>query len=78
MITEADLLRQAGRALYGPAWQSALAERLDVNLRTVQRWASGQNAVAPGIWAEVLALLEARADELDGVSRIIEQERGKQ
>lgn len=34
-----------GEALFGPQWQSPLARALGVNLRTVQRWASGQNNV---------------------------------
>jgi hypothetical protein len=52
------LLAEAGRALYGADWQSPLARRLGLNLRTVQRIsaaaASGEPyPIAPGVLSEV-------------------------
>lgn len=37
----AEEFRALGLALYGHGWQSALARALDVNIKTVQRWANG-------------------------------------
>lgn len=58
-----ELLREAGEALFGRQWQTALAEALGVADRTVRRWAAGQ-PVPPGAQAELLALMEARGATL--------------
>jgi transcriptional regulator with XRE-family HTH domain len=51
--------------VYGRVWQMPLAEDLGVNLRTVQRWASGKQAPPPGIYAKLAALARARVAELE-------------
>jgi transcriptional regulator with XRE-family HTH domain len=51
--------------IYGRVWQMPLAEDLGVNLRTVQRWASGKQAPPPGIYAKLAALARARVAELE-------------
>jgi transcriptional regulator with XRE-family HTH domain len=51
--------------VYGRVWQMPLAEDLGVNLRTVQRWASGKQAPPPGIYARLAALARARVAELE-------------
>lgn len=56
-------LEAAGEALYGPAWQSALARDLDVNLRTMQRWAAGE-AEPPDLRHELAALCRMRGNAL--------------
>ena len=38
-------LETAGRALFGSAWQVAMAKALDVNERTVRRWHAGDSNV---------------------------------
>lgn len=47
----------AGEYLFGDSWQSQLARLLDVNLRTVQRWAAGQNPVPDHAARDVAALV---------------------
>lgn len=49
--------RAFGLAAYGGAegWQTALAARLGVQVRTVRRWASGQSRIPPGVVAELTA-----------------------
>lgn len=42
MPDSADLIRRAGECLYGTRWESALAEALGVNRRTVRRWWQGE------------------------------------
>lgn len=59
-----DLLRDAGEALYGPRWQSALARDLGVTDRTVRRWAAGHYGLPKGLAGEIAAILKPRADEL--------------
>jgi hypothetical protein len=50
-------IRSAGEELLGERWQHPLAYMLGINLRTLQRWAAGQNAVPAGIAACIGVLL---------------------
>ena len=61
-----DLLIAAGEALYGPRWQSALADDLNVATRTVQRWVAGERAV-PDLCVDLRALLRERNIEITGL-----------
>ncbi len=54
------LLRDAGEALYGPLWQSALARDLGVTDRTVRRWAAADYPIPHGIWYELKQILKQR------------------
>ncbi len=38
-------LRKIAKLLYGKSWQTALAEDMNVNARTVRRWYSGDTAI---------------------------------
>jgi hypothetical protein len=58
-MTRADLAA-AGAALYGARWQTALADALGVNDRTVRRWAACDLAVPGPVEAALLGLLAAR------------------
>ena len=69
MTRDHETLRTAGEALYGSLWQSALASMLGVNLRTMQRWAAGANAINPNIWPEIAALCKARSDKLNKLAK---------
>lgn len=66
-MTDLDLFRAIGAALYGPEWQSELARRLDVNLTTLRRWATGKFAIPAGIWADLVPLIDAKQAELTGL-----------
>ena len=54
------LLREAGELLYGDRWQTALADALAVNPRTVRAWYSGRYPILDGVRRDVLGLLRAR------------------
>ena len=58
------LLGAVGRALYGAQYQSALARDLGVTDRTMRRWVAGQTCPAPGVWDDLLVLVEERAEGL--------------
>jgi hypothetical protein len=60
----ARLIRRAGRAVYGERWQSALAGALGVNIRTVRRWAAGQQEAPAAIIVRLRELVRARIEEL--------------
>ena len=59
LMTDQELLRDIGAALYGPHWHAALAHDLDVSWRTMRRWIAGE-AVPPRVWGELKELLSAR------------------
>ncbi len=59
-MTPAALLCEVGEALYGPharTWQREMADALDINLRTVQRWAIGDGEPVAGVWADIADLV---------------------
>lgn len=60
-----NTLREAGEALFGPLWQTALSTSLNVSDRTVRRWAAGEFAIPDGIWPELAKLCKARGKALD-------------
>lgn len=62
--TSAELLAAIGQALYGSDWISELADALQINRRTVQRWRSGAQPVPAGALDAAGDLALARAAEL--------------
>lgn len=53
-------LETRATALYGKRWQTALADRILVDARTVRRWKAGDREIPA--WLDVmLELLEAQA-----------------
>lgn len=70
-----DLLRQAGEALFGPHWQSALGRELGVADRTVRRWVAGDAAMPAGVRDDLIRLLQARGAELVDVTNRLSKTR---
>jgi hypothetical protein len=70
-----ETLRRCGEALYGERWQSPLARDLGVAIRTVQRWTAADCAVPPGVWPEIDALLEGRAQQIAELRQDLANER---
>ena len=63
MQKNAESFVAIGEKLYGPFWVGALADDLDVNERTIRRWAKGEYNIPDGIWGDLSALcLEASAE----------------
>jgi transposase-like protein len=61
------LLVEAGEALYGQQWQSALARDVGVADRTVRRWVAGTSEVPAGLYVDLLRLTQERAALLDSL-----------
>jgi DNA-binding transcriptional regulator YdaS (Cro superfamily) len=59
-----SLLEDAGQALYGPQWQSAMARDLGVSDRTVRRWAAGSSVAPASAYLELERIAQRRAGEL--------------
>lgn len=60
-----EQLEQAGQLLYGDLWQSALARALDVDNRTVRRWARGESAIKQSIADEIIELLKNNQSQIN-------------
>lgn len=61
------LLVEAGEALYGPQWQTAMARDVGVSDRTVRRWVAGTSEVPAGLYMDLLRLTQERAAVLDAL-----------
>lgn len=72
MAHDHETLRIAGVALYGPSWQTDLADALHVNLRTMQRWASGASPVRDSIWADIAGLCRQRGAKLTALAKTLQ------
>jgi len=69
-----DLIRQAGEALYGERWKTALAKDLGVSRDSVNDWSSDPPRMnpRPGVYDDLRALLEARRAEIAMVIEALE------
>lgn len=52
----ANDLHAIGQYLFGGGWQTALANALNINTRTVQRWAAGDIVPPAGAWQDIIEL----------------------
>jgi hypothetical protein len=59
-----DLLAQCGEALWGPRWQTDMAEALGVSDRTVRRWVAG-GRIPPGVFVDLIRIASERSAYLD-------------
>lgn len=66
------LLAKVGAALYGPLWQSELARSLEVNVRTVQRWAGGRVPIPYDVRSELRQLIHERREDLNDLLPLLE------
>lgn len=62
MTTRKDLrlFARIGEALYGPRWQTDLANDLDVADRTLRRWIANESAIPAGVWEQLFSKLQGR------------------
>ena len=66
-LTDIDILRECGTALYGERWRSSLAIDLSVSERTVRNWNDGDHPIPSDVLPRLLNLIEARRLTLDGI-----------
>ena len=60
-----NILERAGQASFGKQWQTAMSKVLNVNARTVRRWASGETPLPAPLKQKLLNHLEARKRDID-------------
>jgi hypothetical protein len=56
-----------GRALYGNAWKSSLADALNVDPRRITHWLDDTRPVPTGVWTDIKHLAEQRKQQIDGL-----------
>jgi len=73
-------LHEVGEALFGPSWQTPLADALvspdtgrSVVLRTVQRWAKGDSPIPEALWLTLAQLARKRGKALDRIATKLEK-----
>lgn len=74
----ADVLADAGRALYGESWRMSLSEATDIHADTIRKFMSGRMAVPAGVLDKVSELVWRRIRELSAVADKIAIERAKE
>jgi hypothetical protein len=68
-----DLVRLVGEALFGDRWQAPLGRLVDVNDRTVRRWAAGEDQPRPGVWESLLRAIKDREVKLREARQEVER-----
>lgn len=57
-------ITKAGEALHGDDWKTPLANSLNLNRKTMQRYAAGEMQVNPRLWAEIIDLINDKIEDL--------------
>ena len=68
---DADTLRTAGEALFGPHWIESMSESIDVAPRTIRRWLGGWEIPA-GIRSELIMLAHEKEIDLRDLLQALE------
>src|SRR5687768_6815768 len=80
MAFDRTTLHEVGEAIFGPSWQTPLADALvspatgkQVNLRTVQRWAKGDSEIPDSVWPTLAQLARKRGKALERIAAKLER-----
>ena len=68
------LLQDTGEALYGPHWQTDLANDLGVSYRTMRYWMTGAREPRAGVWIDLHRLVIERQSGLDQIAERLKRE----
>ena len=60
-----NILEKAGLASFGKQWQTAMSKVLNVNARTVRRWASGETPLPASLKQILITHLQVRKRGMD-------------
>lgn len=60
--------------LYGRAWQQSMSADLNINHRTVERWATGARDPGPNAWEAIGELIRQRQVDLAAMLKRVEAE----
>lgn len=68
-----EVLEKVGVACFGNTWQSDMACALNVNPRTVRRWASGESLVPQGLKNDLQLVIADRHSKLDEALNLLKE-----
>ena len=71
---DGDLIRRTGEALYGPHWQTDLANDLGVSYRTMRYWMTGAREPRAGVFVDLLRIVTERQSDLDQIAERLKRE----
>lgn len=77
MTNEFSPIELAGRALYGDRWQAPIARDLGVSTTAVQDWKNGKSTPRPGVFRDLLPLLQRRMDDVRAAIEAVQPEAEK-
>lgn len=72
-MTDSDLLRRIGEALYGSRWQSELARAIAVSDRELRRWLAGTVPMPGGVWTDLESLVGIRGRALGDAAEALDR-----
>jgi len=72
-MSAAELIAAAGIAMFGGQWKAGLARSLGVTDRSVNRWLGGTIEPRPGVFVDLLKVLQARHREIDALITAVER-----
>jgi hypothetical protein len=55
-----DTFARLGELIHGERWVHRMAKDLGVDERTIRRWAAGTSAIKPGVWRDLVDVMERR------------------
>lgn len=67
-------LRQVGMALFGERWQASLARVYPCNIRTMQRWMSGDQDIPKQAALRFVQIVTPRVEMCINALRMLEEE----
>ncbi|MCW5746042.1 MAG: hypothetical protein KIT36_07580 [Alphaproteobacteria bacterium] len=71
-MDQGDVLRRVGEALFGERWLGELAQALEINERTIRRWAAGGFHVPSGVWRQISDLDQVRRRLADDQWQVVD------
>lgn len=70
-MSRAELLHTVGEALYGPRWQTDLANDLQMSDRHMRRLAAGQATLTAGMIKDLVMVCRERQRSITRVERML-------
>lgn len=72
-------LRECGEALFGASWQTDLARALRISdARRIREWLTEDRSIPPGVWPELVTLMQQRGAALYALCAQIAEAAGAQ
>ncbi|GGW23910.1 hypothetical protein GCM10011452_09070 [Gemmobacter lanyuensis] len=68
MTDKHDMIERIGTALWGDTWQSQMARALEIDSSTVRRWVARKTDPRPGVFVDLIRIMQERAAALDDLA----------